>query len=101
MSDYIENLLNRTKGNETNETTSKKRNNKLRRRRIEFTNSGTSLLNDSNDKHSSNLPINERNKLLENELGPNQSACMSSTVDSLVDLDNGSVMERDKMFGKS
>ena len=100
LSDDIENVLNRTKSNETNETTSKIRNNKLRRRAIEFTSSGISLLNDSNVKHSSSLPISERNQLLENELGQNQSACLSSTVDSLVDLDNGLIMERDKMVGK-
>ena len=27
-------------------------------------------------------------------------ACISSTVDNLVDLDNGSSMERDEMVGK-
>ena len=100
LSDYIENVLIRTKGNEINETTSKKKNSKLRRRPVEFKNSGTSLLNDSYDIHSSSLLMNEKNQLLENELGQNQSACISSTVDSLVDLDNGSIMERDKMVGK-
>ena len=65
-----------------------------------FTNSGIPLLYDSNDKHSSSLFINERNQLLDNELGENQSACISCTADSLVDLDNGSSMERDEMVGK-
>ena len=68
MSDYIENALNKTKGNETNETISKKRNKKLRRSAMEFTNSGIPLLNNSNDKHSSSLSINERNQLLDNKL---------------------------------
>ena len=67
---------------------------------MEFTKSGIPLLNDSNDKHSSSLSINERNQLLDNELRENQSACISSTVDSLVDLDNGSSKEGDEMVGK-
>ena len=67
---------------------------------MEFTNSGIPLLNDSNDKHSSSLSINERNQLLDFELGENQSACISSTVHSLVDFDNGSSMERVKWLGK-
>ena len=46
------------------------------------------------------LYINDRNQLLDNKLRENQSAFISSTVDSLVDLDNGSSMERDEMFGK-
>ena len=100
MSDDIENALNKTKANETSETISKKRNNKLRRRAMGFTNSCIPLLNDSNDKHSSSLSINERNQLLDNELRENQSACISSTVDSLVDLDNGSSKEGDEMVGK-
>ena len=100
MSDCRENALNKTKGDETNETISDNRNKKLRRRAMEFTNSGIPLLNDSNDKHSSSLSINERNQLLDNELKENKSACVSSRVDSLVDLDNGSSMERDEMVGK-
>ena len=100
LSSYIENALNKTKSNETNKTVSKKRKEKLRRRAMEFTNSGIPLLNDSNDKHSSSLSINERNQLLDFELGENQSACISSTVHSLVDFDNGSSMERDEMVGK-
>ena len=52
------------------------------------------------DQHSSSLSINERNQFLDNELGENKSACISSTVDSLVDLDNGSNMKRDEMVGK-
>ena len=68
MSDYRENALNKTKANGTNETISKKRNKKLRRRAMEFTNSGIPLLNDSNDKHSSSLSINEKNQLLGNEI---------------------------------
>ena len=100
LSDYIENALSKTKGNETNDTLSKKRNKKLRRKAMEFTNSGIPQLNDSNNKHSSSLSINERNQLLDNELGENQSACICSTVDSLVDLDNGSSVERDEMVGK-
>ena len=79
---------------------SKKRNKRLRRRATEFTNSGIPLLNDSNDKPSSSLCINERNQLLDNELRENQTACISSTVDSLVDLDNGSSKTRDEMVGK-
>ena len=67
LSDYIENALNKTKANETSETISKKRNKKLRRRAMEFTNSGIPLLNDSNNKHSSSLSINEKNQLLDNE----------------------------------
>ena len=55
------------------------------------------LLNDSNDKHSSSLSINQRNQFLDNKLGENKSACTSSTVDSLVDLDNSSNMKRDEM----
>ena len=100
LSDYIENALNKSKGNETNETISKKRNKKLRRRAMEFKNSGVPLLDDSNDKHSNSLSIIEKNQLLDNELGENQPACMSSTIDSLVDLDNGSSMERNEMVGK-
>ena len=68
LSDNIENALNKTKANETSETISKKRNNKLRRRAMGFTNSCIPLLNDSNDKHSSSLSINERNQLLGNEI---------------------------------
>lgn len=64
MSDYIENAFNRTKGNEKNETISKLRNKKLRRRAMTFTKSGIPLLNDSNNKHSSSLSIKERNQLL-------------------------------------
>ena len=100
LSDNIENALNKTKANETSETISKKRNNKLRRRAMEFTNSCIPLLNDSNDKHSSSLSINEKNQLLDNEVRQNQSACISSALDSLVDLDNGSSKERDEMVGK-
>ena len=100
LSDYIENALNKTKANETSETISKKRNKKLRRRAMEFTNSGIPLLNDSNDKNFSSLSINERNQLLDNELRENQSACISSTIGSLVDLDHGSSKERDEMVGK-
>ena len=96
MSDYIENALSETKGNETNDTLSKKRNKKLRRKAMEFTNSGIPLLNDSNNKHSNSLSVNQRNQLLDNELGENQSACICSTVD----LDNGSSIERDEMVGK-
>ena len=79
---------------------SKKRNKKLRIRAMEFTNSGIPLLNDRNDKHSSSLSLNERNQFLDNEIGENQSACISSTADSLVDLDNGSSKERDELVGK-
>ena len=100
MSDYKENALNKTKANETSETISKKRSKKLRRRAMEVTKSGIALLNDSNDKHSSSLYINERNQRLDSELRENQSACISSTVDSLVDLDNGSSKERDEMIRK-
>ena len=76
---------------------SKKRNNSLRRRAMEFTNSDIPLLNDGNDKHSSSLSLKEANQLLENELGPKQSPCISSTVDSLIDLDNVSIIRRDEM----
>ena len=100
MSHYLENALNKTKANETSETISKKRKKKLRRRAMEFTNSGIPLLNDSNDKNFSSLSINERNRLLDNELRENQSACISSTIGSLVDLDHGSSKERDEMVGK-
>ena len=68
MSDYKENALNKTKANETSETISKKRSKKLRRRAMEVTKSGIPLLNDSNDKHSSSLSINEKNQLLGNEI---------------------------------
>ena len=67
---------------------------------MEFTNSGIPLLNESHDKHYSSLSINERNQLLDNKLGENQSDCISSTVDSLVDLDNDSSLERDEMVRK-
>ena len=97
LSAYVENALNRTKGNGINETISKKRNKKLWRRAMILTNSGIPLLK---DKHSSSLSINKRNQLLGNELGLNESACISSTVDSIVDLDNGSIMGRDEMVGK-
>ena len=100
MSHYLENALNKTKANETSETISKKRKKKLRRRAMEFTNSGIPLLNDSNDKNFSSLSINERNQLLDNELRENQSACIFSTIGSLVDLDHGSSKERDEMVGK-
>ena len=101
LSDYIEHALIKIKGNETNETISKKRRKKLRRRAMEFTNSGIPLLIDSNDKNSSSLSINERNHLLDIELGQNKSSCISATVNSLVDLDNnGSSMERGEMVGK-
>ena len=100
LSDYVENALNRTKGNGINETISKKRKMKLWRRAMILTNSGIPLLKDSNDKHSSSLSINKRNQLLGNELGLNESACISSTVDSIVDLDNGSIIGRDEMVGK-
>ena len=65
-----------------------------------FTNSGIPLLIDSNDKNSSSLSINEKNHLLDIELGQNKSSCISATVNSLVDLDNGSSMERSEMVGK-
>ena len=42
---------------------SKKRNNRLRRRAMEFTNSDIPLLNDGNDKHSSSLSLKETNQL--------------------------------------
>ena len=71
MSDYTENALNETKVNETNETIFKNRNKKLRRRAMEFTNSGLPLHNDYNDKHSSSLSINERNQLLGGEIREN------------------------------
>ena len=100
VSDYIENALNKTKANGTSETISKKRSKKLRRRAMEVTKSGIALLNDSNDKHSSSLYINERNQRLDSELRENQSACISLTVDSLVDLDNSSSKERDEMIRK-
>ena len=60
------------------------------------------MINDKhdNDKHSSILSLNDRNQLLDRELRENQSACIVSTVDSLVDLDNGSSIERDGMVGK-
>ena len=64
---------------------------------MEFTNSGIPLLNDSNDKHSSSLSINERNQLLDNEIRENQPASISSIVDSLVDFDRDSSKERDEM----
>ena len=67
---------------------------------MEFTNSGISLLHDSNNKHSSSLSWNQRNQLLGNELGKNQPACVSSTKGRLVVLDNVSSKERDEMVGK-
>ena len=76
---------------------SKKRNNKLRRRAMEFTNSDIPLLDDGNDKHSSSLSLKETNQLSENQLGPKQFPCISSTVDSLIDLDNVSIIRRDEM----
>ena len=100
LSNNIKNALNKTKSNETNETIFKNRNKKLRGIAMEFTNSGIPLLNDNNDKHCSSSSVNERKQLLGNELGQNQSACVSSAVDSLVDLDNGSSMERDELVGK-
>ena len=57
----------------------------------------TLLLNDSNDKNSSSLSIIEVNQLVDNEIRENQSACISSTVDSLVDLDNACSKERNEM----
>ena len=60
VSDFVENALNRNNSKEQNDTPSRMRKKKLRRRAMVFTNSGIPLLTNNNNKESINDSTNGR-----------------------------------------
>ena len=82
LSDYIENALNRTENNKTNQLDSNMKKKKLRRRAMVFTNSGIPLLNDTNEQSASTF-INEKDQhILHRKMRENESVNISSTANS-------------------
>ena len=100
VSDFVENALNRNNSKEQNDTPSRMRKKKLRRRAMVFTNSGIPLLTNNNNKEFINDSINGRDHMLDSELAENQIDSISSTVGSTADnLMNGSIVAENNVVG--
>ena len=62
VSDFVENALKRNNSKEQNDTLSRMRKKKLRRRAMVFTNPGIPLLTNNNNKESINDSINDKDQ---------------------------------------